>query len=120
MDSGVAHNAFFAHLFPASFKLRLDKADGLSPLSQQGGKYRENESQRNKREIRNRNIQRTGEMFGPQMTRVCALHDRNAFVLSQTPVELTVPHVDGPDVTRAMLEQTVGEAAGRGADINTV
>ena len=52
-----------------------------------------------------------------QLADVGALHDDDALVVAQPHVELAVAHVDGVDARGAALQQAVGEAAGRRADI---
>ena len=51
---------------------------------------------------------------------VRALHDANARIVAQAPVELPVSDVDGGHVLGAALQQTVGEPAGRGADVERI
>ena len=51
------------------------------------------------------------------MANIGFLQDDNARVIAQFPIELAIAHVDGENARRAMGEQTVGETAGRCADI---
>ena len=46
-----------------------------------------------------------------------ALHAHDALVGAQLPVELTVADIDSVDLFRAVLQHTIGKAAGRRADI---
>ena len=48
---------------------------------------------------------------------VRALHTHDARVAAEPPVELTVADVHGVDLFRAVLQHTVGEAAGGRADV---
>ena len=52
-----------------------------------------------------------------ERARVRALDDDHAWIIAQTPVELTVTDVEGNDSGRAALQEHVGKAAGRGADV---
>ena len=58
-----------------------------------------------------------GQRFASEIARVGALDHRHARVLPQLPVQLPVADVQGDDVARAALQQHVGEAAGRRADV---
>ena len=60
---------------------------------------------------------RKGKRGISQITGVQPLHDQDAGVLAQAPVELPVTDVDRDHHRRSALEQAVGEAAGRGADV---
>src|SRR5829696_3835024 len=51
------------------------------------------------------------------MARIEALHDKDPGVLSQTPIELAIAHVDREDHRRTALQQAVGESAGRSAGV---
>ena len=54
---------------------------------------------------------------GRQVARVDALAADDARVGGELRVELAVADVDGEDLDRAAFEQHLGEAAGRGADV---
>ena len=54
------------------------------------------------------------------VARVHALEHDDARIVAQPRVELPVADVDGDHARRAALEQDVGEAAGRGADVEAV
>jgi hypothetical protein len=47
------------------------------------------------------------------------LADHDPLVVADAGVELPVPHVDGPDLGRAVLQETVGEPAGGGTGVET-
>ena len=61
-----------------------------------------------------------GRCARPQVARVHALDDEHARIVAQPPVELAVSHVERDDVPGATLQQHVGEAAGRRADVEAV
>ena len=58
------------------------------------------------------------QVLAPQVSHVGALHDDDAVIVAERVVELTVPYIDGIDARGAGLQQTVGEAAGRSADVS--
>src|SRR5262245_25838359 len=51
------------------------------------------------------------------MANIGALDQLHARVAAPLPVELPVTDVDGDDSRRTALQQAIGEAAGRGADV---
>ena len=53
-----------------------------------------------------------------QIARVGFVHDDNARMPAEFPGQLAVTDVDGEDFFRAVLQQTIGETAGRGAQVN--
>ena len=57
------------------------------------------------------------QIFAPQVPRVEALDDGDARIGPEPPGELAVADVERDHVARAAVEQHVGEAAGRGADV---
>ena len=59
----------------------------------------------------------SGDLLVREIARVRALHTHHALVTAEPPVELTVADVHGVDLLRAVLQHTVGEAAGRRADV---
>jgi len=56
-------------------------------------------------------------MAGGQVPGVHSLQDHHPGILPQLPVELTLAHVQGEHLPGAALEQAVGKAAGRSAQI---
>ena len=54
------------------------------------------------------------------MARIDVFENHHARVVAQPPVELSVPDVEGDDLPRAALQQHVGEAASRRADVERV
>ena len=67
-----------------------------------------------------RQLRLEGQRGRAQLARVDALERRHPLVLAQRPVELSAADVDRGDPGGAALEQAVGEAAGRGADVEAV
>ena len=58
-----------------------------------------------------------GDVGGGEVARVHALDHGDARVGAQLPVQLAVADVEGDHAPRAAVQQHVGEAAGRGADV---
>ena len=61
--------------------------------------------------------QPSGRSSGVSVPRVDAFEDDDARVAAQPPVELAVADVERDDACGAALQQDVGEAAGRRADV---
>ena len=53
-----------------------------------------------------------------QIARVGFVHDDNARMPAQFPRQLAVTDIDGEDFFRAVLQQTIGETAGRSTQVN--
>ena len=60
------------------------------------------------------------KLAGVEVARVAALDHGHPGIVAQAPVELAVGDVERDDPRRAALQQAVGEAAGRGADVEAV
>ncbi len=60
---------------------------------------------------------RLGQLFGRQVPGIHAFHHRDARILPQLPVDLVVPDIDRDHVPCSAREHDVGEAAGRGPDV---
>ena len=73
--------------------------------------------QRDERHVDDDQVRRVGQRVGRQRAGVDALDHRHALVARAATVQLAVGDVERDDVRRAALEQAVGEAAGRGADV---
>src|SRR5262245_10895151 len=54
-----------------------------------------------------------------EVTRVDVLAQFDAVVLSQFPIQLAAPDVDGDDARRAALQEAIGKSARRSADVET-
>ena len=62
-------------------------------------------------------VHRAGQHVERQVARVDVLEDHDARILPQPPVQLAVADVERDHARRAALQHHVGEAAGRGADV---
>ena len=68
-------------------------------------------------DVDDREVDRLGQGRGGQGARVRPLHRDDARVATERLGELAATHVESVDAARAALQQDVGEAARRGADI---
>ncbi len=67
-----------------------------------------------------RRSRRAGQVAGSQQAGVDALQDGHAVVRAQPLVDLPAADVERGHVRRARLQEAVGEAAGRGADVEAL
>lgn len=120
---GIAHDAAFADVLAASFKLRFDEDDGfrsgrgLRTTANSLEQGREKESCGDEGDIDGNERNAGWEIVGVQVARIGALHQRDARVVTEGLGDLAVAGVDGEDAGGAVLEHAVGEAAGGGPDI---
>ena len=101
-------------------ELRLDQGQQLPARRQAVGDPRQDLGQRDEREVGGGHVrpERKGARLEP--AGVEALEHGDALVLAKAPVELAVADVEGDHVLGAVLQQAVGEAAGRGAGVEAV
>ena len=101
----------------ARLELRLDERHDVSPMGERGDHRREDELERDERDVDRGKRDRLGKRRRGQGARVRALHRDDARVASQRFGELPASHVESVDAGRTALQEDVGEAAGRGADV---
>ena len=118
-DASVADHAALADLVAADLELRLDERDDrlARRRAQQLGDARQDERQRDERDVDDREVARLGDEREIDVADVLALEHDDARVLAERPRELAVADVDRVDPRGAAAEQHVGEAAGRRADV---
>ena len=112
MHGRVAHDAFFPHALAARFKLRLYQRDNPPRRAQNSAQGGKDEPNGNEGYVHHAQGRRFGEVRRRQVARVGALHDGDARVVAQLPVQLAVAYVDGVHPPRARAQQHVGKAAG--------
>jgi uncharacterized protein DUF998 len=112
----IAHDAAFADRITSRLKLRFHKGDEIARVAKlrQGG--RQGETQRDERDVRNHEVDRL--LDGHGVPRISALVHDDPRILPESPIKLSLPHVDRVNPERAPLQQHVGEAAGRRADVD--
>src|SRR5208283_373561 len=119
MRGGVAHNAFLAGA-AAGLELGLDQRDKRRLLCRERQRALQQQGQRNEARVADDEAWQLGEMRGFEPARVELLVRRHARVLRDARMELPGADVDRDDMARAALEQRVGEAARRGAEIEAI
>ena len=118
MDCRIADDAFFADLFPAGFKLRLDQTDRLGVFSHQLARYGQDELQRDEGHVHREEADLVRHLFARDLAHVGAFEVDDALVRAQLPCELSVADVDRVDLRGAVLQHTIRKAAGGSADIH--
>ncbi len=104
----------------AELELRLDHRQSLAARRQAGGHGGQDLGERDEGDVDRRQAGREGKRRRGELTCVEALDHGHPRVLAERVGDLAVGDVDGRDAGGAALEQAVGEAAGRGADVEAV
>ena len=118
MDRLVPDDALLPDVLPSGFELRLDETDGLSAVREPFSQYRQDDPQRDERDIHAREIHRFRDLFFGHVTEIGPFQVHDAFVGPQFPGELAVADVDRVHLHGAVLQHAVGEASGGGADVH--
>ena len=119
MHLRIPDNAFFTDLFAPGLKLRLDEADDCSIVFQQRTDRRQDELYGDERQIHDREIQRFRDLIARDIAHIRALHGDHARIVAQAPGQLAIADIDGIDLCRAVLQQHIREATGRGTAVDT-
>ena len=117
MDRRVAHHAALADLLPPGLELRLDQGDQPGAgrgKPQPGGQHG---FEADEAGVADDGAGRVRDQVAVQMPGIGFFQHDHARIGAQFPGELAVADIDGIDPRCAMVEQDIGEAAGRGADI---
>ena len=117
MQRRVAHDAAFPHLPLADFELRLDEGDERGARCRQRQDGGKNFFERDEAGVAGDEIGGLRHLFAAELAGVYAFEHDDARIVAEFPGELAAPHVHGIDLGGAALEQHVGEAARRGADV---
>jgi len=118
MESGIPHDSPAGDFFFRQFELRFDQHDHISVFFQQSKNGREDGSQRNKTDIRDRQRKSFWEIGRLEVAGVDALGGDDAGVLADFPVELAVADIVGVDAGGTVLQEAVGEAPRGGSDVD--
>jgi 1-acyl-sn-glycerol-3-phosphate acyltransferase len=94
------------------------KNNRLRAFRHQLARDRQNQPQRNERNVHRKKVYRVGHLLARHLAHVGAFEVDDALVGAQLPRQLTVADVDGIDLFGAVLEHAVGEAAGGSADVH--
>ena len=100
----------------ARLELRLHERDDVAAVAQLLERGRQGQTQRDKGNVRDDEVHTLIDRDA--LPRVHALVHDDAGILAEAPVQLTLSHVDRVDPERPALQQDIGEAPGRGADID--
>jgi len=127
MSRGIADDSALADVLATGFELRLDEDDGFKwrrslercPVSRPGGAYNgwQQEGRGDEGDIHREEADAGGQITGDEIARVGALHECDARVAAKLVGDLSIAGVDGEDAGGSVLEHAVGEASGRGSDV---
>ena len=117
MDRRVAHDAAFADLRGAGLELRLDQRHQLRLLGGERERRRQHRRKADKARVAGDDVDRLGDVGMGQVARVDPFVDDDPRILAQLPGELAMTDIDGVNPPGTAIEQHLGEAAGRGADV---
>ena len=114
----VANDSSFADLAFPHFELGLYQDNHFArPASKMRQRPRQNHGDGDEADIANRQVDGSPMSARRQIARVHAFVHDHARIVAQFPVELAGADVDGVHARGAALQQAIGEAAGRGADV---
>ena len=115
---GVANDAPASRcLRPSGLELRLHQQQEIGLRRGTGEERARHRSQRDERQVGHHDVDRSADGGSIEGADVGALPKVDALVVAETLVELAVPHIDGDDLARPALEETVGEPTGRRAGV---
>ncbi len=117
-DFGILDDAAFAYKLFAGFKLGFYQDHAFRFRRKDLCEGRNDKPERNEGAIDRKEIRRFGELFRSCAAYIGAFHNDDPRVLPYLPGHLPIPNVNGVDLCGAVLEQAVGEPAGRGAYVN--
>src|ERR1035437_1130714 len=104
-------------LLAPGLELGFDERHDVGPRGEKRRGRPQNEAQRDERDVDGHDVDLVRYIRARERSGIDALADDDARVGAQAPIELTVADVERDDAGGSSLQQHVGEAAGRGADI---
>ena len=116
--SRITDNTLFADFFASCLKLRLDQSCNFAVLFHQIPDRKQHLGQGDKRYVDRYEGRSLLDILRHDVTDVRALHTDNARIVPQLPVELAVTDIHGIYLDGAVLQHTVGKAAGGCSDIH--
>src|SRR5439155_10064421 len=119
VEPWIAHYSPLAHPALPDFKLRLEQCDQPAVRSDQLQHLRDHDRERDERHINHRQGGRLRQFGRVERTDIAPLQVDHSRVLAQRPGKLAVTHIYGKDLSCAVLEQAIGESAGRSANIES-
>ncbi len=112
MNLRFPDDALFPDFLPAGLELGLDQADHMSRIFQQISRRYQNFGQRNKGNVHGCKVQPVLNIFRLHIAEIGFFHADNPIILPQFPCELPMPHINGIDLRRTVLQHTVRKTAG--------
>jgi hypothetical protein len=117
MDGRIEDEAAFADVVAAGLELRLHERDHVGPRRQHRRDYGQDVSEGDERHVDRDNVSGARQVGGFEKACVDVLEHDDARIGAKPPIELTVSDIQGDDLTGATLEQHIGEAACRSANV---
>ena len=117
---GVAHDTALADVGPAGLELRLDEDERAPAGRRAGERRRQRLGEPDERDVAGDERRSERQVLRTHAPDVRPLEHGHARVGAKLRMELTVPDVESADTGGACLQETVGEAARRGADVEAV
>src|SRR6185295_6318250 len=99
--------------------LRLDERDTIGCVFEAIAHSRKYLDQRDERHVNHCQVETNLKLLRVETARVHAFERLDARVLPYPPRELIVTYINCPDERGSVLQQAIGEAAGRSAYVNT-
>src|SRR5215813_11680760 len=115
----IADDAALAHRLAPGLELRLDQRNQPGVPVRPRQRRRQRLAERDEADIGDDGADQFGDVARIERARIAALKRHHRRQPRQTRVQLTMADVDGVDPARAGFEQHLGEAAGRGADVES-
>src|SRR5215212_214464 len=109
----VSYEATPPYGFGTGFELGLDEQYRLSKPWCRRAQSFERDRQGDKREVRHEKVRLERQILPPQPAHVGPLHDGDARVVTQGPVELAVPDIDSQHPLCSSLQEHVGKTSCR-------
>ncbi len=117
VNGGVAHDTAPFHVLAPRFKLGFDQGDDEAARSEYAFDRGEQEREGDEGSIGHGDGGNVREQRGVERARVDSVHGDDARVCAESRVQLVVADIHGIDTRCAVLQEAVGEAARRSADI---
>ena len=111
MQRRIAHNAAAPDIFALQLELRFDQRKDHSVWSYQLERVRQDQSQRDERNIDHAKIDKFGNVRARKKSRVQLLHYNHTRIVPDFPRQLAVPNVHRINLRGAPLQKTIGESA---------
>ena len=118
VQSGIPDDAALADVIPFQFELRLDEANQVTPLFQDGKGGPEDESEGNERDVDDNDPGGVPGVRKAQIPAIELLPGNDAWILAQLPGQLIRADVERVNSECSSLEEAIRKAAGGGANVH--